>query len=182
MKNKNKVAGIGDVVGSVKAQVSLDDLDVELLIALSDDARSSQRSLAKILGVSTPTVSERMTKLERAGVIRGYAADIDWSAVGFGETIFMSINSTAEHDLAKIMEKLWDIPEVEAIHLITGELDLLVQLRVRESRHLKKLMMKKLWQIPGIQRSVTMTSVAEMPHKNFTAELLRSIQTAPEAD
>jgi len=37
-------------------------------------------------------------------------------------------------------------------------------------------MMSRLWQIPGIQRSVTMTSVVEMPHKNFSADLLRSMR------
>ena len=174
---RSALSGIEEIAGGVSSSVHpLDDLDVALLSALAEDARASQRALAKLLGVSTPTVSERMTRLERAGVIRGYTAEIDWAAVGFGETVYMTVSAVADYDVADIMRRLWEIPEVEEVHLVTGELDLLVRLRVRGSQHLKQLMMSRLWQIPGIQRSVTMTSVVEMPHKNFSADLLRSMR------
>lgn len=178
-ENSSALSGVEALVDPIRESTHIDDLDVALLKLLSADARASQRALAKALGVSTPTVGERMARLERAGVIRGYAADIDWAAVGLSETVYMSISSAADHDVADIMKQLWVIPEVEEVHLVTGELDLLVRLRVRGSDHLKRLMMSKLWRIPGIQRSVTMTSVAEMPHKRFADGLLGTLLSPP---
>jgi len=61
--------------------VDLDDLDGRLLRALRQDARQSFRALAKALGVTTPTVSARVARLERLGLVRGYAAVLNTEAL-----------------------------------------------------------------------------------------------------
>ena len=176
------LSGVRSVAAQQEKYIPLDELDIALLQLLVSDARASQRSLAASLGVSTPTVSERMSRLEKSGAIMGYSAQINWSAVGFTETVYLSINSAAGYDVAAIMTDLWDIPEVQEVNLVTGELDLLVRLRVRNNEHLRKLLMDRVWQISGMQGTATLMSVAEMPTKNFSAGLLKQMQNGPNAE
>lgn len=61
--------------------MDLDDLDARLLDALRKDARQSFRTLAKVLGVTTPTVSARVARLERFGLVRGYTAVLNTEAL-----------------------------------------------------------------------------------------------------
>src|SRR5437879_308162 len=63
--------------------VSLDDVDLEILDILVRDARSSQRHIAREVGMSPPAVAERIGRLERTGVIRGYRAELDRARLGF---------------------------------------------------------------------------------------------------
>lgn len=175
----SSLAGVRLVTAAQSTRVSLDDLDVALLRLLVTDARASQRSLAADLGVSTPTVSERMARLEKSGVISGYSVQIDWNAVGFTETVYLSVRAAAGHDVAVMMAELWKIAEVQEVNLVTGELDLLVRVRVRDSEHLRSLLLDRVWQIAGLQGTSTMMSVAEMPPKNFSAGLLLTMQNSP---
>lgn len=61
--------------------MDLDDLDTRLLDALRQDARRSFRTLAKLLGVTTPTISARVARLERLGLVRGYTAVLNTEAL-----------------------------------------------------------------------------------------------------
>lgn len=165
------------MVAPATARVDLDEIDLALLKELVSDGRASQRHLASALGISTPTVSERMAKLERAGVITGYAAQIDWVAVGYTETVYLSVTAAAGFDVADVMSALWEIPEIQEVNLITGDLDLLVRLRVQDHAHLRSLLMDRVWQIPGLQGTSTLLSVGEMPAKNFADGLLTQMQS-----
>lgn len=64
--------------------MELDKKDRQILMALQADARQSLSALGKQIGLSQPAMSERVKKLEDAGVIQGYAARIDLAAVGLG--------------------------------------------------------------------------------------------------
>jgi Lrp/AsnC family transcriptional regulator for asnA, asnC and gidA len=169
---RGSLARIRDVAPAASPRAALDDLDLSLLRLLAADGRASHRSLAAALSVSTPTVRERMARLERSGVIAGYGVRVDWAAMGVTESVYLSLTAGSGADVADIMVSLWAIPEVEHIDLVTGDLDLLVRLRVRDNDHLRHLLMNHIWQIEGMQRSSTMTSMATMPAKNHTAELL----------
>jgi Lrp/AsnC family leucine-responsive transcriptional regulator len=178
-----KISSLGrvtEVAASAVASVPLDELDIALLQELSSDGRASQRSLAATLGVSTPTIGERMARLEKSGVISGYAAQIDWGAVGFTETVYLSVTAEAGYDVADIMRSLWAIPEVQDVNLVTGELDLLVRLRVRDNTHLRSVLMDSVWQLAGMQGTSTLLSVAEMPRKNFARALLAGMRNSPD--
>src|SRR5882757_8776993 len=72
-----------DVAPEQSPAVPLDGVDRQILVLVSQDSRRSQRALARELGMSAPTVGERIGRLERLGVIRGYGVRLDWSAAGF---------------------------------------------------------------------------------------------------
>lgn len=176
-KQRPSLSRIRDVVAPLGASFELDEIDVALLRSLVADARTSQRQLAAALGVSAPTVSERMSRLERAGVIGGYSVQINWDAVGYAQTVYLSITAVAGQDVAQIMEKLWELAEVQEVTLITGDLDLLVRLRLRDQNHLRALLMDHIWQIPGLQGTTTQISMGDMPAKHFADGLLEQIGT-----
>ena len=169
------LARIRDVAISGHAVHPVDELDMALLKILVTDCRASQRNLAASLGVSAPTVGERIARLERAGVITGYRAEINWSAVGYGQVVILSVQAAPDHDVSTMMVALWEMAEVEDVTLVTGDLDLLVRMRVRDYAHLRQLLMDQVWQIVGMQRSTTLLAVAEMPTKEFGLRLLEKI-------
>src|ERR1700683_3597147 len=76
------LANLTDVAAPSTPAVEVDNLDLALLRALTENARQSQRALARAVQMSAPAVADRLARLERAGVIRGYRADIDWAALG----------------------------------------------------------------------------------------------------
>jgi DNA-binding Lrp family transcriptional regulator len=172
------LARIRDVASAPREPVRLDETDLALLKILVTDCRASQRQIAISLGVSPPTVGERMARLESAGVINGYRASIDWAAVGYGQVVIMTVEAATGHDVSEMMAALWELPEVEAVTLVTGDLDLMVTLRVRDHAHLRMLLMEEVWQIPGMQKTATLLSVADMPEKNVGLARLEKLDDA----
>jgi Lrp/AsnC family leucine-responsive transcriptional regulator len=153
----------------------LDAIDLRLLHMLSLDARQSQRSLARELGMSAPAVGERVARLERSGVIRGYGVRVDWAALGVPTTVLLTITADNGHEQGRIMRELMTIPEVEDVLLVTGDVDMIVRARVRDHTHLRDLLMNRVWQVEGIQRTETALTIAEMPPKNSAADLLAEL-------
>ena len=156
-----------------QASIQLDDVDRRLLHLLTADARLSQRALGRELRMSPPAIGERLSRLERAGVIRGYRVDIDWAALGF-VTGYLAVTAMEGADQSEIMRALHLLPEVQDVAVITGSMDMLARVRVRDYMHLRQFLLEGVWQMPGIQRTETFLSLADMGSKDFSVELLTS--------
>src|SRR5579875_1548622 len=157
------------------APVSLDAVDLRLLRLLSRDARLSQRSLARELSMSAPAIAERIARLERQQVITGYGVRIDWAALGYQTTVYLTITAVPGYQLGVVMEALSGIAEIDEVLLVTGAFDMLVRLRARDERHLRDLLLNRIWQIEGIQRTETSITIAQMKPKNTAEELLTAM-------
>jgi DNA-binding Lrp family transcriptional regulator len=151
--------------------VPLDAVDRQLLALLSADARTSQRRLSRELRMSPPAIGERIARLERLGVIRGYTVAIDWSALGY-TTCYLAVSAMQGAEQGPVMAALHQLPEVEEVIVITGSLDMLARVRVKDHAHLRRLLLEHVWQIDGVQRTETFLSLAEMPVKDLTGSLL----------
>lgn len=152
--------------------VPLDDVDRQILVLLSQDSRRSQRALARELGMSAPAVGERIARLERLGVIQGYGVRVNWSAAGYPMTVYLIITAVQGYQQQDLVEQLAVIPELEALDIVTGAMDMLARLRVRDHQHLRQLLMDCIWQIEGVQRTETALSLVEIEPKNLVADLL----------
>jgi Lrp/AsnC family leucine-responsive transcriptional regulator len=98
----------------------LDETNVRLLSELQDNPRITMSALGRRVGMSAPAVTERVQRLERAGVIAGYRMEIDPAALGLPVTAFARIRP-APGQLPKIAELAARIGEVSECYRITGE-------------------------------------------------------------
>ncbi len=105
---------------SLPASVRLDPTDRRILSELAADGRVSLAELGRRVSLSSPAVAERVQRLERAGVITGYHAEIDPRALGFPLQAIVRIRPGARQ-LPKIPELAEQIPEVAECLRITGE-------------------------------------------------------------
>jgi Lrp/AsnC family transcriptional regulator, leucine-responsive regulatory protein len=173
--NPAPLARLAEVSPPSRPEVEVDDLDLALLRALAADARQSQRALARQIEMSPPAVADRLARLERSGVIRGYRVDIDWAALGLPVVVYLAVTAGAGMDLSEIIREIRELPEAETMSVVTGSLDLLVRLRVRDHTHLRRLLLTKIFQITGVQRTETFVSLADVEPGNFTATLLEEM-------
>jgi Lrp/AsnC family transcriptional regulator, leucine-responsive regulatory protein len=108
----------------------LDDVNLRLLEELSADGRVGMAELGRRVGMSAPAVAERVQRLERAGVITGYRAEVDPAAVGFPVSAVVRIRP-APGQLQRIPEVARETPEVAECYRITGEDCYLLRLHLR---------------------------------------------------
>jgi Lrp/AsnC family leucine-responsive transcriptional regulator len=166
------LAKLTEVSTQPTPKADVDELDLALLRVLAVDARQSQRALARAIEMSPPAVADRLARLERSGAIRGYRVDIDWAALGFPVVVYLAVTAGPGMDLSEIIRSIRAIPEAEDMSVVTGGLDLLVRLRVRDHAHLRELLLTKIFQINGVQRTETFLSLADVEPDNFAAGML----------
>src|SRR2546423_2619640 len=150
----------------------LDDQALAILRLLVADARISQRRLARGVGMPAPAVADRVSRLERTGVIRGYRADLDRAGLGHDLVVYIGVVAVQGGAQPELVASLRSFPEVEDVHVVTGPKDLLVRLRVRDHAHLREVLFDRLWSLPGVDRTETYISLAHMEPKDFDADLL----------
>jgi Lrp/AsnC family transcriptional regulator, leucine-responsive regulatory protein len=131
--------------------------------------------------MSPPAVADRLARLERIGAIRGYRAEIDWSALGYVVLVYLSVTAGPGSDVSQIMRAIRVLPEAQDMSVVTGSFDLLVRLRVRDHAHLRELLLRGIFQIPGIQRTETFISLADAEPDCFTLALLDQMRGARSA-
>lgn len=98
----------------------LDEVNRRLLRELHADPRISMSALARQVGMSAPAVTERVQRMERAGVITGYRMEVNAAALGLPVSAFARIRP-APGQLPKVAELAAALPEVSECHRITGE-------------------------------------------------------------
>lgn len=99
---------------------NLDETNRRILRALAEDPRLRTAELARAVGLSAPAVRERVGRLERAGVIRGYRLDLDPAAIGLPVTAWVRIRP-GPGQLPKVADLARDTPQVSECHRISGE-------------------------------------------------------------
>jgi Lrp/AsnC family transcriptional regulator, leucine-responsive regulatory protein len=117
----------------------LDDTNLALLADLQRDARLSLAELGRRVGLSPPAVTERLQRLERDGVIRGYHADLDPAALGYGLSAIIRVRP-APRQLHKVADVARAAPEVVECNRITGEDCYLIKAHIRSMTHLEELL------------------------------------------
>jgi Lrp/AsnC family leucine-responsive transcriptional regulator len=108
----------------------LDPVNLRVLDELVSDGRIAMAELGRRVGLSAPAVAERVQRLERAGVIAGYRAELDPRALGFSVSAIVRIHP-APGQLQRIPEVARETPEVAECHRITGDDCYLLRLHLR---------------------------------------------------
>jgi Lrp/AsnC family leucine-responsive transcriptional regulator len=135
----------------------IDDTDKKILTILQDNGRITNSKLAQEIGLSPPAVLERVRRLESSGVIDKYVAILDRKQTGFDiQTIVMVCVSHHQiASLANVIERLTGMDEVVECHQLTGEIDFLLKVIVKDMDAYTDFVNNKLSGIPGIQNVKT---------------------------
>jgi Lrp/AsnC family transcriptional regulator, leucine-responsive regulatory protein len=118
----------------------VEDLDREIVRLLAADGRMSYTDLGRATGLSTSAVHQRVRRLEERGVIRGYAAVVDPSAVGLPMTAFVAITPLDPSQPDDAPQKLSDLPQIEACHSVAGQESYILKVRVPSPVDLETLL------------------------------------------
>jgi Lrp/AsnC family transcriptional regulator, leucine-responsive regulatory protein len=116
----------------------LDALNRSLLTELAADARLSLAELGRRVGLSAPSVAERLQRLQDAGVVRGYRVDLDPRVLGYSLGVVLRIRPEARH-LRTVAERARESSEVVECHRITGDDCYVMILHVRDVEHLESV-------------------------------------------
>ncbi len=132
----------------------IDAIDGRILEALAGDARMSLKELAHRVGLSSPSVSERLRRLEEQGVIRGYTVDVDPQALGYLMEVLVRIRPLPGqlHFVRDLIRKL---PAVTECDQVTGEDCFVVRLHVRSVSELDGLLEEI------VERATTNTAIVK---------------------
>lgn len=118
----------------------MEETDRQLVRLLAAQGRMSYTDLGKSLGLSTSAVHQRVRRLEQRGVITGYAALIDYAAVGLSLTAFVSIKPIDPSQPDDSPDVLATIPEIEGCYSVAGEENYILKVRVSDPGALEELL------------------------------------------
>lgn len=116
----------------------LDDVGWQLLHALQEDARLSFAELGRRVGLSLPAVAERVRRMEEAGIITGYRAELDVKKIGLPVTAFIRVGAGGEQYPA-IIDLARDLPGLMECHHLTGADSFIMKVVVASIPHLEAL-------------------------------------------
>ncbi len=120
----------------------LDDIDLKILDILQRAGRTRRNDLAESVGLSLPSVSERLRKLEEANVITGYHARVDHKRMGNDITAFIVVTVDSSRHYAAFLDHAHGLDEIMECHAITGDGTHLLKVRTCNTASLEKLLAK----------------------------------------
>ena len=140
----------------------MDGIDRKILRSLQRDGQLSMARLSEHVGLSLSACHRRVKLLEAAGMISGYAAQLDRMKIGLELQIFIEIKivSTRQEDFEAFESAIGDMPEILECHLISGEFDYLVRVAARDTKAYEHLYRNRLSCIPSVSEMKTLLTVS----------------------
>ena len=136
----------------------LDAIDRKLLALLQQDGRMSNADLARTVRMAPSAVFERVRRLERDGVIRGYGAQLDARALERPLLAFILVRTDERTGENVAGSQLAALPEVLEVHHVAGQDSYLAKVRVKDPEALGRLLRERFGAIPGVRS--TMSTIA----------------------
>ena len=144
----------------------LDEIDQKIIRVLEKDARTSLRKISELVDVSLGTVSNRVKKMERNGVIMGYSVILNPDEIGWGLNVVIGLR-IQKGRLIEIQEKIAKDSRVHGVYDVTGDFDSMVIARAKNRKDLDDLS-KNVLSIDGVERSITHLVLNTVKEKTAT--------------
>lgn len=149
-------------------QIKLDRIDRRILRDLQADGRMTNVELAQRVGISAPPCLRRVRALEKSGLIRGYHANINPEALGFGVTVFaqVGLSSQSDTDLRAFEEMVSHWAEVRECALLTGDVDYLLKVVAQDWEDYQRFLTTKLTaakNVAHVRSALVMRTTKDMP-------------------
>lgn len=135
--------------------MDLDPIDYRILDLLQRDARATQVAIAAAVGLSQPSVADRIRKLEEGGAIAGYVARLDPRRMGNDIRAFIGVRIAHPRHHEAFTRAIQEIPEVLECHRVAGQDSYLLKIVTRDTGTLDELISDRLRRLAGVTRTHT---------------------------
>jgi Lrp/AsnC family leucine-responsive transcriptional regulator len=142
----------------------LDERDLSIIAALQADARATLADIGNRVGLAGSSVHQRVRKLEQAGVIRGYRAQIDPQAIGLFVTALVSVMPLDPRQPDDLPDRVLDLQEVEDCHSVAGDENYILKVRTRTTADLEEFL-RRLREKAGVQTRTTVVLSTAFEHR-----------------
>lgn len=142
-------------------RIFFDNLDLSILHALAENARTPYLEIAREYGVSGAAVHQRVQRLIANKVITGSRCIIDPSAVGFNVVAYLGICAMPGTDIETLAEGVRQIPEITECHIVTGRYDIIAKVNARDNRSMLEIIRDRMRPL-NIASTETMVSFREV--------------------
>jgi DNA-binding Lrp family transcriptional regulator len=143
-------------------ELKLDDKDLAILVFIQRDCKLTAREIARKIDSPITTVFAKIKRMEELGIIKEYKAILDPSKLDCSTTAFILASVSygvknrdmqiSQRDIAKEIARF---PEVQEVHIITGDWDLLIKLKGKNVDAVGKIVIDKLRFVKGIEKTLT---------------------------
>ncbi|MBB4632300.1 Lrp/AsnC family transcriptional regulator [Sphingosinicella soli] len=139
----------------------IDETDRIVLKNLQEEGRLTNVELATRAGLTAPPTLRRVRALETAGIIRGYHADLNPEALGYGIMVFamVSLKSQAENDLRAFEEHVAQLPPVRECHMLNGEIDFILKIVAHDLQEFQRFLTAHLTSAPNVEHVKTSLTI-----------------------
>ncbi len=127
----------------------LDDLDIKILNILQKNGRTKRNEIAEAVGLSIPSVSERLHKLEERGVIEGYYTKVNKKAFGYDIMAYILVTMESSKHYKSFIPRIEKTPQIIECHSVLGEGSHLLKAIVKKTESLENLL-SEIQSWPGV--------------------------------
>lgn len=130
----------------------LDNADRSILRLLQEDGRMTNADLARKVGLSPPSMLQRVRRLEQKGFLKGYSAQLDPEKLGFGLQIMamISLSMHQEQPIEMFLREVKDIPEVLECYHVSGDFDFMLKIVAKDMHDYERILRDNLSTIKAI--------------------------------
>ena len=141
------------------SSVRLDETDNQILGILLRDSRTPLAHISKVVGISSPAIRERINKMKKKGIIKGFSTIIDYKKLGLGLTAFIGLSMDDSRCCQEdVFTELESIPRVLEAHFTNGDEDILVKV-VTENTETLVGVLGQMNAIDGVNRTKTLIAL-----------------------
>lgn len=144
----------------------MDATDIKIINLLIKNSRASTTAISRELNISNVATQQRITKLEQAGIVKGYTAIIDASKSGYKTIAYLGIFLEKAKDYSKVIDELAKVPQIAEAHFTTGNYSIFAKIYAHDNQHLMEILNGHVQSIDGIARTETFISLQEGIHKS----------------
>jgi len=140
--------------------VTLDSGDIKVLTIIQQNCRLTAREISDQTGLPVTTVFAKIKRIERLGLVEGYHAVLNARELGAGTTAFILASFAYKSEektvsQRKVAREIANFPEVQEVHIITGEWDILIKVKTKDVDSVGKYVVDKLRLVKGIEKTLT---------------------------
>ncbi len=152
----------------------LDLIDLKIIESLGENGRIRLSELAEIVGLSIPSVSERLDKLQKSGIVKGFTMEVDERQLGFDIQAFIRVRVDSSKHYKSFMEHVMKEDEIMECYSVTGEGSHILKVMTHNTSSLESFL-SRIQSWPGVLGTNTSFVLSQLKKKNkMSAEIVRS--------